>query len=376
MQGKYAVFIRSKDGTLTGRINEYIRLHIIMTLNDPGIWDMNSLSQQKCPFSPGDGIIVVRNGAFFYGGVVTEITDNFDATTGLHRWQVQGKGDLEYLNRRICYVNPYSSSPTSAAHYTETGNLSVIVRDLIRLNLGPDALSERREPVVEDYQQGYVGPVISVSLRFQNLLNAVTAFVSGNGWNVRPNWDDANSKVYYDIFQGRDLTANIVFTEQLSNITAAEYLANAPEGNWILAGGTGELTQRSFATAQDNASISDWGRVEWFQDARNQSVLSGYADEVLAKKTADTLGYGCVASTADLTPQYGTDYILGDIVAMKVFGQYITAEVQQCEISVEEGIETVEPRFGTVAIGKLRNIFRQLKDLRADVNELLGKEVE
>lgn len=376
MQGKYAVYIRSKDGTLTGRINEYIRLHIIMTLNDPGSWDMNSRSQQKCPFAPGDGIIVVRNGAFFYGGVVTEITDDYDATAKLHNWQVQGKGDLEYLNRRICYVNPGSSSPTSAAHYTETGNLSVIVRDLIRLNLGPDALTERQEPVVKDYQQGYVGPVISVSLRFQNLLNAVVAFVSGNGWNIRPNWDDASSKVYYDIIQGRDLTANIVFTEQLSNITGAEYLANAPEGNWILAGGTGELTQRSFATAQDDTSISDWGRVEYFQDARNQDVLAGYVDEVLAKKTADTLGYGCTASNDDLTPQFGTDYTLGDIVAMKIYGQYITAEVQQCEISVEDGIETVEPRFGTVAIGKLRNIFRRLNDLRADVNELLGKEVE
>ena len=376
MQGKYAVFIRSKDGTLTGRINDYIRLHIIMTLNDPGSWDMASLSKQKCPFAPGDGIIVVRNGVYFYGGVLTEITDNFDATTGLHSWQVIGKGDLEYLARRICYVNPGSSSPTSAAHYTDSGYLSTIIRNLIRLNLGPSALTVRQEPVIMDYQQTDVGPYISISLRFQNLLNAIVAFVSGNGWNIRPNWDDASQKVYYDIFQGRDLTANIVFTEQLSNITAAEYLANAPEGNWILAGGTGELTQRSFATAQDDASISEWGRVEYFQDARNQNVLSGYADEVLADKTADTLGYGCTASTEDLTPQFGTDYTLGDIVAMKIYGQYITAEVQQCEINVEEGIETVEPRFGTVAIGKLRNIFRQLKNLRADVNELLGKEVE
>ena len=376
MQGEYAVYTRSKDGTLTGRINDFVHLHIIMNLNDPGSWDMSSLSPQKCPFEPGDGIIVVRNETFLYGGVMTELSDVYDANTGLHSWQVQGKGDLEYLNRRICYVNPGSSSPTSAAHYTETGNLSVIVQDLIRLNLGPDALTERQEPVIKYYQQGYVGPVISVSLRFQNLLNAVVAFVSGNGWNVRANWDDANSKVYYDIFQGRDLTANIVFTEQLSNITAAEYLANAPEGNWILAGGTGELTHRSFATAQDNASISEWGRVEYFQDARNQNVLSGYADEVLANKTADTLGYGCTASTDDLTPQFGTDYTLGDIVAMKIYGQYITAEVQQCEISVEDGIETVEPRFGTVAIGKLRNIYRRLNDLRADVNELLGTEVE
>ena len=375
MQGEYAVYTRAKDGTLTGRVNDYVQLHIIMTLNDPGSWNMTSVSRAECPFHPGDGIIVARNGAFLYGGVLTELQDQFDATTGLHSWQAIGKGDLEYLNRRICYVDPSSSSPTAAAHYTDSGYLSAVIRNLIYKNLGPGALTARQEPVVEDYQQSSAGPSVSVSLRFQNLLNAVTAFVSGNDWNIRANWDDAAHKIYFDIYQGRDLTGNIVFTEQLSNITAAEHLANVPDGNYILAGGTGELTSRSFQTAQDYTSIGEWGRIEYFQDARNQSNLTGYADEVLADKTADTLGYGCVASTADLTPQFGTDYTLGDLVAMKVFGQYVTAEVQQVEITVEEGIETVEPRFGTVAIGKLKSIFRELSNLRADVDELLGTEV-
>ena len=376
MQGNYAIFVRAKDGTLIDRINDFVSLHILMTLNDPGEWTMQSVSRDRCPFQPGTGIIVVRDGLFLYGGVLTEIQDDFDAMRGLHNWTAIGKGDLEYLNRRICYVNPASSSPNAAAHYTASGYLSAIVRDLIRLNLGPDALTARQEPVIADHVQTDAGPSVSVSLRFQNLLNAVTALVSGNGWNIRPSWNDSTDKVYYEIFQGQDLTDKIVFTEQLSNIMAAEYLASAPQGNFILAGGTGELTARYFQTAQDDTSISEWGRVEYFQDARNQNSLSGYADEVLAGKTADTVGYGCTASTMELAPQFGQDYFLGDFVGMKVFGQYITAEVQQCEINVEGGIETVEPRFGTVAIGKLRNIFRQIRDLRADVNELLGTEVE
>ena len=376
MQGEYAVYTRAKDGTLTGRIIDFVGLHIIMTLNDPGSWNMTSLSQDECPFHPGDGIIVVRNGVFLYGGVMTELSDDLDATTGLHSWQVQGKGDLEYLNRRICYVDPTTGRTDQVGHYTDSGYMSRVVHDLIKLNLCSSGMEARIEPIIKGTSQGNIGPSISVSLRFQKLLKVVTAIVSGNGWNIQAKWDEANQKVYYEVYQGRDLTGDIVFTEQLSNITAAEHLANAPDGNFILAGGTGEMTARQFDTAQDNTSISEWGRIEYFQDARNQNNLSGYADEVLANKTADSVGYGCTASTDDLTPQYGTDYILGDFVAMKIFGQYITAEVQQVEINVEEGIETVEPRFGTVAIGKLKSIFRQLSNLRSDVDELLGTEVE
>ena len=61
---------------------------------------------------------------------------------------------------------------------------------------------------------------------------------------------------------------------------------------------------------------------------------------------------------------------------MRIFDQFITAQVQQCEITVEDSVENVVPRFGTVAIGKLRSLFQRLNALRMDINELLGKEVE
>jgi len=376
MKPNYAVYIRDKSGVQINRINDFVNLHMLMTLNDPGSWSMTNVSRQQCPFTAGTGINVIRNGSYLYGGVLTSISDDYDATTGLYSWQAQGKGDLEYLNRRLCYVDPSSSSPNARAYYTDSGYLSTVVRNLIRLNLGPDALTERKEAIIDSMDISAVGPYnVSVSLRFQNLLKTVVALVSGNGYNIRPCWNSNNHKIRYEIFHGRDLTDQIVFTEQLMNITAAEHLVTVPQGNFVLAGGTGELTSRAFKTAQDNISISDWGRIEWYQDSRNQNDLTGYADEVLADKTANTSGYSCTASNMERTPQFGTDYLLGDFVGMKVFGQFVTAEVQQCEINVEDGIETVEPRFGTVAIGKLNNIFRQLADLRADVDELLGTEV-
>lgn len=375
MQGQYAVFIRSKDGTLTERLNEFASLDILMTLNDPGSWNIRSTSAEKCPFSAGDGIVVVRNGVFLYGGVMTQLSDDYDAHMRLHTWQAQGKGDLEYLGRRICYIDPETGRTDQATHYTATGSLGTVIHDLIRLNAGSDAMAERVEPIIEDNTQN-VGPTVSVSLRLPNLLKTVTALVSGNGWNIRPNWDEENSKVFYQVFQGRDLTEQIVFSEQFSNLLSSEHLETQPAGNFILAGGTGQGTERSFDTAQSDESISEWGRIEVFQDARNQPDVETYVEEVLADKTADTVGYSCTASDDDLTPQFGTDFVLGDFVGMMVFGQFITAEVQQCEISLSEGVETITPRFGTVAIGKLRSIFQQLADLRGDIDELLGSEVE
>ena len=117
MIGSHAVYIRSKDGSIYKKVDDYVTLHMLMTLNDVGSWNITSTAKEKCPFSAGDGIIDIRNGAFLYGGVVTQISDKFDAVTGLYNWSVQGKGDLEYLNRRLCY--PRSQS----AYYIESGYL-------------------------------------------------------------------------------------------------------------------------------------------------------------------------------------------------------------------------------------------------------------
>ena len=61
---------------------------------------------------------------------------------------------------------------------------------------------------------------------------------------------------------------------------------------------------------------------------------------------------------------------------MKIGDQYISAQVQQCQIDVSDGIETLSPKFGTVALGRFKSIYSQLDNLRADVNELLGTEIE
>ena len=376
MQGKYGVFVRGSDGTLLSRVNDFVSLSIIDTLNDIGSWTISSTSTTSCPFEPGNGVVIVRNNKFFYSGIVTQIQDTLDARTGLYTWQVQGVNDLGYLARRVCFVDPETGGTTVYDHYRDTGVLSVVVERLISKNIGNDAMPERREAIIKANTGSGVGEIVSVELRFQNLLNAVTAVCLGNGYNVRYVWDDDNMKVYYEVFQSRDLSQGIIFTEQLNNIIESEYIGKSPEGNWILAGGTGEMTERQFSTAQNDDSISEWGRIEVFQDVRNQHNTEKYVAEVLVKKSENMTGYSCTASDADNAPQYGIDYKLGDYVGMKITDKYIIAQVQQVQIDLSDGIEQISPKFGTVAIGKFREIFIQLDNLRQDVNELLGTEVE
>lgn len=376
MQGNYSVYIRAKDGQYVGRINNYANLKILKTLNESGSWSISSVTAGECPFYSGSGIVVGRNSKYLHSGIVTEISDTYNASTGLHSWDVKGKDDLEYLNRRICYVSPDTGRTDVVSHYTDSGDLATVVRNLINVNLGISAMNSRRETIIADSMQQPVGVNVSVSLRFQKLLDSVVSLAFGNGWNVRPVWDNQSKKIYYEVFQGRDLSGNIIFTEQLNNIAQAQHVSAVPEGNFVLAGGTGEMTARQFATAQNDDAIAEWGRIEVFQDARNQGQLDRYIIDVIDKKSSKVSGYSCTASNSEHTPLYGVDYSIGDFVGMKIFGKFITAEVQQCEIEVEDGIETFTPRFGTIALGKFRNIYTQIADLRSDVNELLGTEVE
>ena len=380
MKANYGVFIRDKDGTLRDRINDFSSLSILDTLNAVGSWNMSSMTAEPCPLKPGMGIIVSRNNVFCYSGIVEQIQDVYDTSKGLYQWQVQGVGDLGYLNRRICYVDPATGRTDQIDHYTDTGKLSEVVERLIAKNIGPDALPDRKETIIESnvnaINEHAYGPDVSAYLRFQNLLDAVKALCVSNLYNFRPVWDEARSKLYYEVFLGRDLTNAIVFTEQLNNITESERLAVVPEGNFILAGGVGELTERTFATAQNDDSIGNWGRIEVFQDVRNQYDVDSYVEEVLVKKSEGTSGYSVTASDADNAPQYGIDYRIGDYVSMKIEDQYISAQVQQCQIDVSDGVETLSPKFGTVALGRFKSIYSQLDNLRADVNELLGTEIE
>lgn len=376
MQGNYAIFQRANDGTLVRMLPEYTRLHALLTLNNAGKWELSNTSRDVCPFEPNSGILVARNNIAFFGGILTEIQDDLDAKTGLHKWQISGVTDLGILGRRVCYVSPSDGSTTTHSHYEDTGYLSQVVETLIRKNIGTLALSDRREPIIMNNNVTPFGSPVSISLRFQNLLKAVTTIATANYYNIRPVWDQDNQKVYFELFTGRDLTDSIIFTEQLSNITASEYIASSPEGNWIIAGGKGEMTQRAFGYASDPDSISEWGRIEKFQDGRNQDDVDTYADETLRDKSGNCVGYSVEVSDSDTAPQFGKDYDLGDYVGMKVHGQFVTAQVQQVEIEVQEGIETISPKFGTVAIGKFKNIFQQLSSLRQDVDELLGTEIE
>ena len=375
MQGSYIIFVRTASGDLVQSVTDYTQLHILDTLNDVGQWTLASVSEDNCPFQPGYGIVVVRNGVCIYSGIVSSIQSTFDANKRLYSWQVNGVNDLGLLARRVCFVSPYNGSTTTYSHYTDSGDITVVVSNLIKANAGNLAMAERKTPIIENHASPLLSISVSVSLRFQNLLTAIAALCSANNCGIRAVWDQSNSKVYFEVFQPRDLSSTIYYAEYLDNVAQSEYIGKAPDGNWIIAGGTGELTARTFATAQNDTSIAQWGRIEVFQDARNQNNVASYVTDVLAKKSDSMIGYSVTASDVDTAPQYGIDYQLGDIIGANVMGQNITAQIQQIEITVANGVEHIVPKFGTLSLGKFREIFQRLDDMQENMNELLGIEI-
>lgn len=375
MQGTYYIYVRDANGNLLQNLIDFTQLRILDTLNDVGQWTISSVSENKCPFQPGYGIVVIRNGVCIYTGIVTTIQDTYDTSRQLYTWQVEGVNDLGLLARRICYVDPTTGNTTTYAHYTDSGDITYVVNNLISKNAGPNALAERRTTVIENHGFSSLSINVSVSLRFQNLLTAIATLCSANDCGIRAVWDNTPSKIYYQVFKPRNLSSTIYYAEYMNNTAKCEYIAKVPDGNWILAGGTGELTARTFASAQNNTSISQWGRIEVFQDARNQSNVSTYVTKVVAEKSDNMIGYSITASEVDSAPQYGVDYLLGDIIGANVMGQNITAQIQQIEITLANGVEHIVPKFGTLSLGKFRDIFQRINDMQQNMNELLGVEI-
>ena len=97
--------------------------------------------------------------------------------------------------------------------------------------------------------------------------------------------------------------------------------------------------------------------------------------DVLKKKSDNMIGYSITASEVDNAPQYGVDYLLGDVIGASVMGQNITAQIQQIEITLADGVEHIVPKFGTLTLGKFREIFQRLDDMQENMNELLGVEI-
>jgi len=372
MYSEYAIYIRGMNGTFRDRLVDIASLSIIEILNDIGSWTIKSTVPERCPFVVGDGIVVYKNGDYYYSGPVKKISEDYDAFSQLYTWTVQGVSDLDYLTRRVCYPDPEHGSTSTVAYYTDTGELATVIQRLINKNMGQNAIPQRIEPLFESVAIKSYGEPISVKLRFQTILKVIQPLLDAQNFSISPVWDARTHKVSFVIQRSNDISRVILFSTELNSVLTLSYLAETPEGNCVISGGQGEQTERSFAYAENEESIKQWGRIEYFHDVRSveQSELQEDADLQLEKMSEENVGFSAVLTSDGAFLRYRTDWNLGDFVGIVAHNQTYIRRILQVKTELTHTDETVTPTVGTVERGQLGKIFDELFKLRSDVDYL------
>lgn len=372
MSNNYMSYIRARNGSMLALLKDVNTIDIVEKLNDPGSWNVSSTTPDPCPFVSGSGLVVIRDGEVYYTGVLKQIEETYDAHTRLYGWQAKGASDLDFLSRRICYPDPETGSTISKAHYTDSGPLGEVIKRLIDLNIGVDAITARKEALIGETVIGDYGEFVTVSLRFQNLLESIKPLLEAQNYSIRPVWSKIDEKVHFEIWGNVGRHQALLFSTELNSVMSLEYVDRCPEANFVLSGGEGELTSRSFANAVNDDSVSEWGRVEYFHDMRATSPedLQADADLTLEEMSAETVGYNAEMATTHSVMSYKKDWNIGDTVGVAVHGRTLSARILQVETNISHETATVTPTIGTTRTGQLASIFSEIKKLRSDINQL------
>ena len=372
MYADYAIYIRNKDGSFRDRLIDVASVNIIETLNNIGSWTIKSKTPERCPFVVGDGIVIYKNGDYYYSGPVKKISEKYNGITDVYEWTVQGVNDLDYLNRRVCYPDPSTGDTSEIAYYTDSGTLSKVIERLIVKNMGTLALVSRREPLFDSVIAENEGMPCSVKLRFQTLLKAIQQQLDIQKFSINTLWDADADKLSFVLRKSNDLSHMLLFSTELNSVDSFSFLASAPNGNYIISGGQGEQTERAFAYAEDTDSENQWGRIEYFHDVRSVEAdnLQDDADVTLQKYAGQNVGFSAAMDADEAYLRYRTDWNLGDYIGIVVHDQTYIRRIMQVETNLTHEMDTVTPTVGTVENGQLGKILDDINRLRSDMDYL------
>ena len=372
MYSDYAIYIRNKDGSFRDRLIDVASVNIIETLNNIGSWTIKSKTPERCPFMVGDGIVIYKNGDYYYSGPVGRISETYDGIDDIYEWTVQGVSDLDYLNRRVCYPDPGSGDTSETAYYTDSGLLSEVIERLIQKNMGILAMTPRKESLFDSVIAENEGLPISVKLRFQTLLKAVQQQLDIQKFSINTFWNADTDKLSFILRRSNDLSQLLLFSTELNSIDSYSFLASSPVGNYVISGGQGEQTERAFAYAENQESIGQWGRIEYFHDVRSVEAddLQNDADVTLQKSAEQNVGFSASMDADGSYLRYRTDWNLGDYVGIVVHNETYIRRIMQVETNLTHEMETVTPTVGTVEKGQLGKILDDINRLRSDMDYL------
>jgi len=381
----YTLYLRDSDLSRLGEIYEYTKLNMRLVFCGVSKWLIEIPADNEIVASIlyGRGIIVERNGVILLSGPIEHIMQEWSGSA--HTMQIAGSDDTVYLQDRLALPVPSGPPYVSSAYDTRSGVASTVMRQYVNINLGPGSLVARRQTGLVLDTDPLIGASVTGNARFDNLLELLQSLArAGGDLGFRVIQSQTANQLLFQVYQPVDRTDEVIFSPKLGNLKSYNYSADISEANYVVVGGSGEGTSRTFYETGDNSSIALFGRrIEMFRDRRDTGVTADLqqtaAEELLQKSSKSSLPI----ETVDLDGlAFGDDYNLGDKVSVvadsttptKSIRPVVTIQdiVRQITIQVDNSGEVVEPSVGTPESGKtdIFALFNRLSSVESRVRNI------
>lgn len=375
MAWRYQVRVKNAAGALVAVIED-ASFTIVRKVNDIGSHrlDISGISPNALVFVLDGQVEVWRRD-------IVEDIDWYLEYEGFHRtpiWFTTQEGDDRFISLGVTYedllkrrIILYAKDSAGAA---KSGSGESVIKDYVDENAGPGATSPPRE-LSSGVTAGLIieadnaaGGSWAGDRAYENLLDVVKEIAQATGVDFRT---IGTGPATFE-FQAGDLATDRT-TDGLNPITGLNGVGNAPvifalgfgnmispsysvehreEGNAVAVLGQGIEDDRVLIERSDAAAIaaSTWNRSEASKNANQEDTVQGLnsagdalLDQLQAKETLD---FEVVQTPASL---YGRDYFLGDLVTARYKDFEVNRQIQEVEIEIADGHETIRILMGEPA---------------------------
>lgn len=335
----------------------------------PGEWRLTG-ALDALQFAPGKTILDVRqvrvvvDNAIQFTGYVTPVAsgvgglDIVDADIG-PQFTLSGADEWSVIAQRVAYPTPGSEPPWADAWDIRTGQASSVAAEYLLYNLGPYALTNR-EMVGIGVVDGHAGTTGEWSARLQPLDQLVTRICHDGGIVCRLGTAFTGG-ITITLVAPEDRSRSTVLSDQ-GGLTAIQQTRTTPTSTFVIAGGQGALTSRTFATSAEPFA-DHWERRETFTD---QSSLSTVGELQQAADTVRALALPTLTVIASITDDaaaaiiYLADYDVGDTIAIEIGDVRYPVIVEAVTIHVSPDRAMIRPVFGSASPNIVTGLVRDV----------------
>lgn len=332
------VEVRNKSLERVGQIlPQDLTLEVYPVFNDVGAWKVTLDSDHPMANelrTKGAGLIITGPEDVILSGPV-ESDDSATTPEDLGgTLTFVGIDDTIVLQDRLCYPKPSTDDVTAQdiAHDERTGDAESLLHAYVNANVGPGAVTARKNADLTMGTNGHHGSTITKKPRFQQLLNLLQEIALPEGLRFRV--VQRGSALVFETAVVNDRTALIRLDARNGTLAGQRVKVTAPSSTRIIVAGQGEQEDRTFveiSNADSLAAEGDWGRrIEVFKDQRNTNdpdELSQAGLEILADGGFTKVDVQAIPNDDDNTMRLGRDWDLGDTISVVIEDQELPAIV-------------------------------------------------